>query len=36
AIRQEIIQGYPGNLFKPQTGATRAECAVMLKKIIKE
>ncbi len=36
AIRQEIIQGYPGNLFKPQTGATRAECAAMLRKIIKE
>jgi outer membrane protein assembly factor BamB len=36
AITQEIILGYPGNLFKPQTGATRAECAAMLRKIIKE
>jgi hypothetical protein len=36
AITQEIIRGYPGNLFKPQTGATRAECAAMLRKIVKE
>ncbi|GAB6274750.1 MAG: hypothetical protein STSR0004_16150 [Peptococcaceae bacterium] len=36
AITQEIIRGYPGNFFKPQTGATRAECAAILRKIIKE
>ena len=34
AVAREIIRGYPGNLFKPQAGATRAECAAMLMKIM--
>jgi len=36
AVTQEIIRGYPEGLFKPGAGATRAECAAMLRKLVRE
>jgi outer membrane protein assembly factor BamB len=34
AVSLEIVKGYPGNLFKPRAGATRAEVAAMLRVLL--
>ncbi len=35
AAAAELILGYPGNVFKPQDGLTRAEAAVVISRLLK-